>query len=111
MQIIHNPGTIPDPRYLPSCNLTVVFEGAYSTYKSSNLRKGISAFQASSKLGRSATACIIHDLPSTMSSKDEDSFVKELRGLAGSIFVTGLSIDYYASFWEGWQGFVDDMAN
>lgn len=45
-----------------------------------------------------------------MSSKEEDSFVRELRGLAGRVFVTGLSVDYYASFWEGWQGFVDDMA-
>lgn len=86
-----------------------MFEGSYSTYQSSNLHENVTAFQASSRLDKNAMACIVHDLPSTLSSKDEDSFVRELRGLAGSLFVTGLSVDYYASFWEGWQGFMDIM--
>jgi hypothetical protein len=107
VQIIHNPGTIPDPRYLASRNVTVVFEGSYSTYKTSNLNKNISGFQKSSQLGRGATACIIHGFPSKVSS--ENSLIRELRGLAGSVFVTGLSVDYYASFWDGWQDFVDEM--
>ena len=33
VQIIHNPGQIPDPRYLLHCDLTVVFEGTYSTFQ------------------------------------------------------------------------------
>lgn len=105
LQIIHNPGTIPDPRYLASCNLTVLFEGSYSTYKSANLQKNITAFQKSSKLGREATACIVHDVPSSISS----ALTRELRGMAGSVFVTGLAVSYYASFWEGWQEFVDEI--
>jgi hypothetical protein len=84
-----------------------VFEGSYSTYKTSNLNKNISAFQRSSKLGREGTACIIHGLPSSTSS--DNAMVRELRGLASSVFVTRLSVDYYARFWDGWQGFVDDM--
>jgi Spherulation-specific family 4 len=87
-----------------------VFEGSYSTYKTSNLQKNISAFQKSANSGRGATACIVHNLPSTMSSNDENSLLRELRNLASSVFITGLSENYYAAFWEGWQGFVDDMA-
>lgn len=45
-----------------------------------------------------------------MTSADEGSLLKELRNLAGSLFITGLSVNYYASFWNGWDGFVDDMA-
>jgi len=108
--IIHNPGTIPDARFLASCNLSVVFEGTYSTYQIYGFHKTISAFQASSKCERSAIACIVHDLPASLSNHDENSLVRDLRSVAGSIFVTGLSVDYYASFWEGWDGFARDMA-
>jgi hypothetical protein len=87
--------------------VTVVFEGSYYTYKTSNLNKNISVFQKLSKLGRDGTACIVHGVPSSVSS--ETAMVRELRGLAGSVFVTGLEVDYYASFWNGWQGFVDEM--
>lgn len=108
-QIIHNPGTIPDQRYLASCNLTVVFEGSYSTYKKSKLLKSISIFQKSSKLGKGDTACIVHGLPKTMGVKDENSFAKELKNVAGSVFVTGLDVGYYAAFWDGWERFVDGL--
>ncbi|KAE9364773.1 hypothetical protein N431DRAFT_421961 [Stipitochalara longipes BDJ] len=109
--IIHNPGTIPDPRYLASANLTVVFEGSYSTYKSSKMHKSISSFQRSSKSKREALACIVHSVSSPTSGKRQtaNDIIKELRGLAGSVFVTGLSVDYYAAFGERWQDFVDDM--
>ncbi|PMD37236.1 cell surface spherulin 4-like protein [Hyaloscypha variabilis F] len=107
--IIHNPGTISDPRYLASANLTVVFEGSYSTYKSAKLHKSISAFQRSSKLARESTACIIHGVPTSAQKKIGSEVVSELRGLAGSVFVTGLDADYYAKFCEGWEGFVTEM--
>ncbi|RFU27107.1 hypothetical protein B7463_g9239, partial [Scytalidium lignicola] len=105
--IIHNPGTIPDARYLPSSNLTIVFEGTYATYQSHGMHKVISAFRASSKTPREAFACIVHDMP--MSSDDEKSLVKDLKTVAGSIFVTGLDVDYYSEFWDGWMGFVAQM--
>ncbi len=108
-QIIHNPGTIPDPRYLSSCNLTVVFEGTYSTYQIYGFAKTISAFESSAKCAREAIACIIHDLPSTLTSKDEASLIANLKAIAGSVFLTGLATEYYSSFWDGWQGFVVDM--
>jgi hypothetical protein len=108
-QIIHNPGTIPDARFLSSCNLTVVFEGTYSTYQIYGFSKTISSFQLSAKCERQALACIIHALPTTLSSNDMNSLVEDVRSLAGSIFMTGLSVDYYASFWQGWAEFVNEM--
>jgi hypothetical protein len=87
----------------------VVFEGSYATYKTCNSQQNILAFQKSSRLSRDATVCIVHAIPSSISNRDQDLFVKELRGLAGTLFVTGLSVDYYASFWGGLQGFVDDL--
>ncbi|TVY49352.1 Spherulin [Lachnellula occidentalis] len=105
--IIHNPGTIPDPRYMRSANLTVVFEGAYSTYRSHGFHKTMTAFQDSAHAGRDALACIVHSLPSTL---DGHALTKDLRSSCGSAFITGLSKDYYASFWPGWLGFTDEMA-
>lgn len=109
-QIIHNPGTIPDARYMPFCSLSVVFEGTYSTYQIYGLPKTISAFQRSANCSREATACIIHSLPWTLSPSDQKALIMDLRAMAGGIFVTGLAVDYYASFWEHWAAFVDEMA-
>ncbi|KAH8802482.1 Spherulation-specific family 4-domain-containing protein [Xylogone sp. PMI_703] len=105
--IIHNPGTIPDARYLSSCNLTIVFEGTYATYQGHGMHKVISAFRASSGAPREAFACIVHDMP--MSADDEKNLVKDLKSVAGSVFVTGLDVDYYSRFWDGWLGFVGAM--
>jgi hypothetical protein len=52
----------------------------------------------------------MHGVPSTLSSNDMTSLVNDLRTVAGSIFVTGLSVDYYASFSPGWADFVSEMA-
>ena len=38
-----------------------------------------------------------------------NSLVRDVRALAGSAFMTGLSVDYYASFWQDWARFVDEM--
>ncbi|KAH7395888.1 cell surface spherulin 4-like protein [Cadophora sp. MPI-SDFR-AT-0126] len=108
--IIQNPGTIPDQRFMPSCNLSVVFEGTYDTYQIYGFHKTISAFQSSSNSERSAMAAVVHNFPASLSSKKENSLVKDLRHVAGSIFLTGLSVDYYSSFWDGWAGFAGDMA-
>jgi len=108
--IIQNPGTIPDQRFMPSCNLSVVFEGTYDTYQIYDFHKTISAFQSSSNNERSSMAAVVHNFPATLSSKKENSLVKDLRHVAGSIFLTGLTVDYYSSFWDGWAGFADDMA-
>jgi len=86
-----------------------VFEGAYSTYKASKLQKSISSFQRSSKAARESMACIVHGVPSSVENKVGSEIVRDLRALAGSMFVTGLSVDYYAKFCERWQDFVGEM--
>lgn len=107
--IIQNPGTLPDARFLSSCDVSVVFEGTYSTYQIYGSSKNISTFQAESKCSREKLACIMHGVPS-LSSNDMTSLVNDLRTVAGSVFVTGLSVDYYASFSDGWADFTKGMA-
>lgn len=111
LQIIHNPGTIPDARYLSSADLTVVFEGTYSTYQSYSFHKSMTAFQSEAKEGRNALAAIVHSLPEDLSEGKEKKLVGDLRRSVGSLFVTGLGVgvDYYAGFWEGWLGWVGDL--
>jgi hypothetical protein len=112
MQIIHNPGTIPDPRMLSPniCDLSVVFEGAYSTYTMYNIGEQISRLEASSNCGRDRLACIVHGVPTTLSSNDMIAFMNGLRTMVGSLFLTRLSVDYYASFSPRWVEFVSEMA-
>jgi hypothetical protein len=88
----------------------VVFEGTYSTYQIYGSGKNISALEASSNCGREKLACIMYGVPSTLSSNDMASLVKDLRNVAGSVFVTRLSVDYYAGFSPGWAEFVSEMA-
>lgn len=108
-QIIHNPGAIPDARYMGLCDVSVVFEGTYSTFQIYGFSKRISSFHAAAQTARGAAAVIIHSLPPNLSDDDQFELVRKAKELAGSIFVTGLSVDYYASFWDGWEGFIDDM--
>lgn len=92
------------------CDLSVVFEGTYSTYQIYGFGKQISALEASSKCGRDKLACIVHAVPGTLSSNDVTALVNGLRMMVGSVFLTGLSVDYYASFSPRWAAFVDEMA-
>lgn len=110
--IIHNPGTIPDAKMLSPaiCDLSVVFEGTYSTYQIYGFGEQISTLQASSKCGREKLACIVHAVPSALSSNDVMALVNGLRTMVGSVFLTGLSVDYYASFSPRWAEFADEMA-
>jgi hypothetical protein len=52
----------------------------------------------------------VHAVPSKLSNNDVTALVNGLRTVAGSIFLTGLSVDYYASFSPGWAEFTDEMA-
>lgn len=112
IQIIHNPGTIPDAKMLSPaiCDLSVVFEGTYSTYQIYGFGKQISTLLASSKCGREKLACIVHAVPSALNSNDVLALVNGLRTMVGSVFLTALSVDYYASFSPRWAEFADEMA-
>ena len=91
------------------CNTTVAFEGTYSTYQIYGIKNSIKDFTKGNKLARESVAIVLHNLPGTMSTRDERSLVKELRGVSESLFITGLSVDYYSSWWSGWSGWVGDM--
>jgi hypothetical protein len=106
--IIQNPGTIPDARFMDSCNTTVAFEGTYSTYQIYGLQKNISSFQKEHQVKRDRVAVILHDVPD-LSEGDQGKLVKSLRNLGGSIFITGLQSDYYSNWWSGWSAWVADM--
>ena len=88
----------------------MVFEGTYSSYQIYGFPGQIAALQASSKCGRDKLACIVHGLPPTLSENDVTGLINGLRTLAGSVFVTSLGVDYYASFSASWPEFADGMA-
>jgi len=105
---------IPDIKYLSSCNVTVVFEGAYSTFQTHSYGAPISVFLANSTkinnaISRDNFAVILHGVPSTLSDGDESTLVNDARKIAGQVFMTGLDTDYYAGFWQGWDRFLQDM--
>jgi hypothetical protein len=87
----------------------VVFEGTYFTYQIYGFKKSLASFHSTAKTDRDSLVVIIHGLNSTLSTGDQGKFLGEVRDVAGSVFVTGLATDYYASFWDGWAGFVDEM--
>lgn len=40
---------------------------------------------------------------------DQKTVVRTLRKTAGSVFLTGLSVDYYESFWVGFGEWVKEL--
>ncbi|KAH8656619.1 cell surface spherulin 4-like protein [Tricladium varicosporioides] len=108
--IIHNPGRLPDPRYLPSCTMSVVFEGTFQTYVDETMQKNITTYQKRWGVKREKLGCIVHSLPTNTTEKQERDIVTELKGVAANVFLTGLAEQYYERFWDGWNGFVNVMA-
>lgn len=104
--IVHNPGAIPDSRYLPSADSTVVFEETYNTFQT---RNGANLFTAIPDSNRSQLCAVIHSVPDSVEGSKLRSLVKEARKVADELFITHLSTDYYASFGTQWSEFVDLM--
>ncbi|KAJ5572806.1 hypothetical protein N7450_009790 [Penicillium hetheringtonii] len=100
--IVHNPGAIPDSRYLPSADSTVVFEETYNTFQT---RNGANLFTAIPDSNRSQLCAVIH----SWKGRNYAVSVKEARKVADELFITHLSTDYYASFGTQWSEFVDLM--
>ncbi|KAJ5885019.1 hypothetical protein N7495_009529 [Penicillium taxi] len=105
--IVHNPGAVPDSRYLTSADSTVVFEGTYSTFQE---RLGAKIFTAIPDSNRTELCAVLHSIPSDVTGSQLRSLVKQVRGVSDEIFMTHLSDDYYASFGPQWAEFVDQMA-
>ncbi|CAI7667576.1 unnamed protein product [Penicillium manginii] len=105
--VVHNPGAIPDSRYLSSADSTVVFEETYNTFEA---RSGANLFTAIPDSNRSQLCAVIHSVPDTVEGSKLRELVKEARKVADELFITHLSTNYYASFGNQWSEFVDLMA-
>jgi len=104
MQIIHNPGVIPDSRLNdPVTDITIVFEETYENYG-----KQKAALKAL-PLERFHYGYLVHSVPTTLNSTDLGVFVDELSKDAGSIFLTNRDTDYYQAFGSSWKTFIDVM--
>ncbi|PYH93796.1 cell surface spherulin 4-like protein [Aspergillus ellipticus CBS 707.79] len=105
--VVHNPGAIPDPRYLPTADSTVVFEATYDTFLE---RQGAKLFEEIPNSTRGQLCVVLHSVPESVEGHQFRDLVKQVRRVADEIFITHLSTDYYASFGGQWQEFVDLMA-
>ncbi|KAL5001215.1 Spherulation-specific family 4 [Aspergillus recurvatus] len=105
--VFHNPGVVPDSRYLSTADSTVVFEATYDTFQE---RDGARLFEAIPDSNRSQLCAVVHSLPGSMEGSELRQFVKQVRRIADEIFVTHLSTNYYASFGGKWDDFVSLMA-
>lgn len=107
LQVVHNPGVIPDSRYLPSADSTVVFEASYATFQE---RHGAKLFEAIPNSRRGQLCAVIHSVPDSVEGSKLRGLVKQVRRVADEVFITHLSTDYYASFGDRWSEFVSVMA-
>ncbi|KAF7163456.1 hypothetical protein CNMCM5623_008357 [Aspergillus felis] len=105
--VVHNPGAIPDARYLSTADSTVVFEATYDTFQE---RHGANLFTAIPESNRSQLCAVIHSVPESVEGSALRGLVKQVRKVADEIFITHLNTDYYASFGQQWPEFVDLMA-
>lgn len=102
MQVIHNPGTIPDEqltRIRP--DVTAVFEEGFSRYRAcgKNERAALDVYD------RSGACYILHSVP-----RDQvKPLVRELRPRAEYLFVTDRRSKFYEGFGESWDDFIRAM--
>lgn len=107
IQVVHNPGAVPDSRYLATADSTVVFEAAYNTFQE---RQGAKLFTDIADSNRTQLCAIVHSVPEEVEGKSLRGLVKEVRKVADEVYITHLSTDYYASFGDKWTEFVELMA-
>ncbi|KAL4775148.1 Spherulation-specific family 4 [Aspergillus nidulans var. acristatus] len=105
--VFHNPGVVPDSRYLSTADSTVVFEATYDTFQE---RDGARLFETIPNSNRSQLCAVVHSLPDSVEGSELRKFVKQVRRVADEIFLTHLSTNYYASFGDKWDDFVSLMA-
>lgn len=109
IKIIHNPGCVPDSRFLALADSSVIFEDSYHKFRT-RMSNAVFSAVALSKVGRSKLGCMIHSVPEDLSSDEWLKLVRQVEGIAGDVFITDLSHLYYESFAPGWAKFVDAMA-
>ncbi|KAK4981133.1 hypothetical protein LTR28_004546 [Elasticomyces elasticus] len=98
--VVHNPGTIPDARYLLLADMTVVFENTYEVLTDGDCLPRLKALAAAYTPDR--LACIVHSVPDAIASgAGVHALMDELKEVASAVFVTELCQDYYAHFSPG----------
>lgn len=117
IQVVHNPGSIPDDdRLFSGADLIVVFEDSYQQYESEassqQLRNSLSQLASKdiNQYGRQNFAYMFNGIPSTWSQDQLKGFVDGTRDGAGYIFLTDVDLnmaDIYAQFGSDWKDFVD----
>jgi hypothetical protein len=97
--VIHNPGTIPDPRYNDTnTDITVVFEDSYPAYQTK--QASLTALPSN----RSAYSLMINSVP-VMDMDNLRQFVNQLSQVAEFLFITNNTKDFYESFGGQWADF------
>jgi Spherulation-specific family 4 len=96
---VTNPGTIADTAILSQADQTVIFENSYANYASQ-----LSAVAALS-VSPDSLVWIMYSMPEGQLSE----IVKSVEQVAGSIFLTDLTSNYYQSFSSNFENFVDAM--
>lgn len=98
IQIIHNPGTIPDQGLgLNSTDITVVFEQSYNKFKSQ--QSALSDLSGA----RSSYSYMVHSVPSSTNLGD---LIDTMSQHAQYLFVTNRDSAYYEGFGSDWRDFV-----
>ncbi|KAH8694064.1 Spherulation-specific family 4 [Talaromyces proteolyticus] len=106
--VVHNPGSVPDSRYLATVDSTVVFEDTYATFLQ---RNDDHVFTQIPNFNRSTICTIIHSIPENVQDAELKSLVGDARKVSDEVFLTHLDTGYYSSFGPNWSGFIDLMAS
>jgi Spherulation-specific family 4 len=103
VKIVHNPGTIPDPRFNETRpDITVVFEHDYKSWQGQ--REAVAALP----LARSTRSLMINSLP-VMEKGALKDFIGSLSEIAEHLFITTSDVDFYESFASGWLDFIGQV--
>lgn len=104
MQIVHNPGTLPDEQLAAmKPEVTAIFEQSYELYKSADVQQQLQ----NDRYDFAASCLFVHSTPAA-----EIPAVTREAGQRGKyIFVTDLTANYYNSFGPGWGVFVETVAS
>jgi hypothetical protein len=103
---VHNPGCVPDQRYTESADLVVLFEETLDTYL---VRRRDGILRQDIPGQRERRCCIVHSVPSTFSADELRRILDDMQHIFGTVFLTELSVNYYANFSQRLDEFLRAM--
>ncbi|KAL9110039.1 MAG: hypothetical protein Q9227_005378 [Pyrenula ochraceoflavens] len=101
IQVVHNPGCIPDPAFRRLADMNVVFEDITHVFWS---RLGSRLFESVGP--RAELACIVHSIPSDMARNDLQNLVAAIDRVAETISLVSADQGDYVRFGPRWQNMV-----